>query len=330
MNRPPLYLIDYPEAETAMRFLSDKHGIQEAGRFKNLGGLPNTSSVKPHQVPSEPFIVMNGSGNFHHESYALYEGFVQAHPDQQFVYIQIDAHPDKDDTYRWKLDCASFVGKVLEHKTVDQLYLLGLYPVCLDTDNDNRIFIKRLNYFRCEYFQKLFQYSVEETDVIETIFSYPPNTLEAAQGNPAVDFAKEVTMEVPNTSHLPESIRPQGEKALEVKWKTLDDFDPHALPQLPIYLTVDLDVARNGVVTDWRRDPSDEDVTNWGYGDNQGNMEFDDLLKLIRSIGAARPVWGADFCGITEEFEYMTEEAKDHTLQCIYDVYSALADVVKK
>jgi hypothetical protein len=328
MSTIPLYVIDYPEAQIALRHLEKVRGARAVEIFESVGHKPNTATIEPRPLPPDPFIVMNGSGNFHHESYALFEGFVSAHPAQQFLYLQIDAHPDKDDTYRWKLDCASFVGKIMEHKAIDQVYLLGLYPVCLDTDNDNRIYIKRVSYFRCDYFKKLSQYIVEPTEVVETMFMYPPEALEDAKNNSSVESVKEVEIEVPNVSHLPDSIRPEAEKALEVKWKTLEAFDPSVLPDLPIYLTIDLDVARDGVVTDWRREPNPEDITTWGYGDNQGNMAFKDMIELIRQIGQARAIWGADFCGLTEEFDAMSQEAQDHSLAATEEVYDVLQEVM--
>ena len=54
------------------------------------------------------------------------------------------------------------------------------------------------------------------------------------------------------------------------------------LPEVPVYLSVDLDVLSPAFArTDW----------------DQGSMQLDALLAALRKLVAARPVLGVDLCG---------------------------------
>lgn len=328
----PTFVLDYPEATRAMAYLTERFGVKPAATFPGYGHLPDTAKCDPRPLPAEPFIIVNGSGDYHHETVTFIDGFLKARGEEQkFVYIQIDAHPDKDDTFRWKLDCASFVGLVMEHDNIERVYLLGIYPECLDTNDVGHVLMKKLRYYNCDYFQKLHQYIVQPSPVFERMFDFLPGTVEDAAKNPAVLSHRVVELEHPNKSHLPAVLQDGPEPALEVNWKALDEMDWGGIPDLPVYLTIDLDVARDRIVTDWRRDLEEhEPITPWGYGDNQGNMPFDDLLKLVRRLGSHCRIAGADFCGFTRHFEELSEEALESSLSAVGDIYEALVDAIER
>jgi hypothetical protein len=329
MSRVPTFVVDYPEAHAAMRHLTATTGVLPAGVLQAHGRVPNADTLAAHPLPDEPFIVVNGSGDYHHETVTFLEAFVKRHAGKRFTYIQIDAHPDKDDTYRWKLDCASFVGRVMERDEIERVYLLGLYPECLDTHKTGNLVIHNLSYFRVPYLSKLHQYLVGETTLHETMHRLQHTSIDDASQNESIAFYEELSLPRPGDEKKPAKLREGPMPALRVQWKTLADFDARRdLPDLPVYLTIDLDVARSKIVTDWRRDPSVDDVTTWGTGDNQGNMEWDVLLALVRRIGAARPILGADFCGLTHTLEEISDEARASSLDAVHDIYGALVDAI--
>lgn len=329
MTRVPTFVVDYPEAHAAMRHLTETLGVEPAGVLQSHGRLANADTLAEHPLPDVPFIVVNGSGDYHHETVTFLEAFVKRHDGKRFTYIQIDAHPDKDDTYRWKLDCASFVGRVMERDEIERVYLLGLYPECLDTHKTGNLVIHNLSYFRVPYLSKLHQYLVGETVLHETMHRLQPTSVDDASQNESIDTYEELSLPRPGDEKKPAKLREGPMPALRVQWKTLADFDAvRDLPDLPVYLTIDLDVARAKIVTDWRRDPSSDDVTTWGTGDNQGNMDWDVLLALVRSIGGARRILGADFCGITHTVAALSDDARASSLSAVGEIYQALADAI--
>ena len=326
----PLFVLDYPEAHAAADFLKSTRGAHIETTLPANGDLPITDQMVPPDFPNGPFIVVNGSSDFHHETANLFEGFLKnLGEDEKVLYAQVDAHPDKDDTFRWKIDCASFVGKVMEHKRVERAMLLGLNPACMDTPNFGYLVIGRVRYFRCDYFQKLHQYPMDN-EIREVLFDFWDSTIDDAKANESVNEVELIEMAHPAKVNMPASLYEGSERALRVQWKTLADFDPTGLPDLPLYLTIDLDVLRSALVTDWRHDPEpDKDVHPWGYGDNQGVMELDTLIELIGRLGRARKIRGADFCGLTRHFHEIHDDAKAMSLECIGKVYDALVEVMK-
>ena len=95
-----------------------------------------------------------------------------------------------------------------------------------------------------------------------------------------------------------------------------------------MYLTVDLDICKNRPVTDWRLAQGKAGANEWGVADNQGIVEWSPVLDLIRSIGNARTIRGADFCGLTEQLRWLNDAARDQSLEAIADVYAALTDAI--
>jgi arginase family enzyme len=264
---------------------------------------------------TSPFLVLNGSGNHHHETVGLVEGLLRARP-EELTYIQIDAHPDKTELYRWSCNCGSFVGRILETPRIAEVYLLGLYPPCLDTDGHGTIYIKNLHYYRCEYFKKLRQYTVAPTTIHETYFGFLPEDVSEAKNNPSVARVRSKSIRVPDQQ--------QPKKGLRVEWKTLRELDLGGLPDRPVYLTVDLDVLRHYPVTDWRKAPARSPATPHGLPENQGEMELDVLVDLIARIGSARRIAGADVCGLTSELERLPEGARQASFEAVERVVRAI------
>ncbi len=324
----PTFVIEYPEAVASAEFLMSTRGIDIDGTFAPYGRLPDAKSPA-RELPAGPFIAINGSGNYHHETTWLYEGFLAANPDEQFCFVQIDAHPDKDDTFRWKIDCYNFVGRIMENDRTHRVVLLGMNPENLDFVERGRVLIENAYYYRCEYFEKLHQWVVPpRRDIVETFWKVMPHTVDVARGNISVDTVTEVRLAPPGDAKKPEVLRDGPRPALEVTWKDVAGFSPTMLPDLDVYLTIDLDVAKDAIVTDWRFKPTDDDWMPWGLGDNQGRMPYDDMLALIRRIGRHRRIRGADFCGMTEGLDQLPDGAYESSLIATLDVYDALCDAI--
>ena len=56
----------------------------------------------------------------------MVEGFLAARPEEIYYYVQIDAHPDKEEVFRWKLDCANFVGRLMQQKQLRRFFVGNL------------------------------------------------------------------------------------------------------------------------------------------------------------------------------------------------------------
>lgn len=328
----PTFVIDYPEAHEAMRVLGERFGVEPAGVLPSLGVHPVTADMTPHPLPDTPFIAVNGSGNYHHESVPLVEGFLAARPGQRFAYVQIDAHPDKDDRFRWRCDCASFVGRVMKNRALDGVWLLGINPPCLqEFDRPGNLFTPRLGYYGEHYFQRLHTYVTAGDDITELFWEYEPRDLEEARRSPSVAEVTERELVPPPTRKTtPAFLRDDTPKpCLDVRWKTLASFDPaRDLPDLPLYVTVDLDVCKDKPTTDWTVRGKDPPKNEWGVVDNQGVMPWEELLALVERLGAARPIAAADFCGLTKNIASLPEPARARSLDGVAEIYDALTRAI--
>lgn len=326
MPKPvPTFVVDYPEAHAAMERISKRFSTERAGVFPSLGRSPVTADMAPHEVPSTPFVVVNGSGNYHHETVPLVEGFLRARPEGQFAYIQIDAHPDKTERFRWKCECGTFLGRILANPRIDNVHLLGLNLPCLLEKGASELYTRHLAYYGCDYFGKLQQYVAAGSELEEVFWHFEEQDYLHAQANPSVlRAALEERVPPPRRPGLPAALLDtEPEPALVVSWRSLVDFDVASLPNLPVYLSVDLDVSRETPVTDWR-ERFEQAENRFGVVDNEGVMDFADVLALIRRIGAAREVAAADVCGLTEHLGALSEEAREMSLVALEEVYEAL------
>ena len=84
------------------------------------------------------------------------------------------------------------------------------------------------------------------------------------------------------------------------------------LPEVPVYLSVDLDVlSREYARTDW----------------DQGSMQLEELLAALRSLVAARPILGVDLCGgLTPEKGASPEDEalNARTGEALWELFSEL------
>ncbi len=333
----PTFVIDYPEAHEAMRVLEQRFGVKPAGVLPSLGARPVSADMVPHSLPAEPFIAVNGSGNYHHESVPLVEGFLAARlaarPGQRFAYVQIDAHPDKDDRFRWKCDCASFVGRVMKSRALEGVWLLGIYPPCLEeTNRPGHMFTPRLGYYGEHYFRRMHTYVVGGDDVTELFWQFQPEDLEEARANPSVaEVLEREEPPPPLRKSTPAFLRDDTpQPCLDVRWQTLEHFEPaRDLPDLPLYVTVDLDVCKDKPTTDWRVRGREPPKNEWGVVDNQGTMAWQDLLSLIERIGAARQIAAADFCGLTKDIGSIPDAARERSLDGVAEIYQALTQAIR-
>lgn len=316
-TRTPLYSIDYPEV---LAFLEDYPRFAPSGRMVPAGKKPLSARPDDRAFAHGPGLTLNGSGDYHHETAWLFDSFCEQFPDEKFCYIQIDAHPDKDDYYRWKLDCASFVGRVMEHRQAVRVYLLGLYPECLDTEKYGTIYIPKLNYFHVNYFRVLRQFIARESPITETFFRFAERDLVEAQKSPAIAHAEAIG----------EVVYPRNEQtfdAMRVGWKTLADFSAEALPKRRVYLTIDLDVCKDRPVTDWRRAPDgDDDGT---LTPNQGELSWQELVDLVATIGKARPIAGADICGLTHNYAHLPTDLRADSGAAVAELIQQLDDLMQ-
>lgn len=289
-----------------------RRGVRCERVFEPLGRTLGPRSALPRPLPAEPFLVVNGSGNFHHETVLLVEALIQARGREAapLLYVQIDAHPDIQAPFRWQVTCASFVSRLIENPGIESIYLLGQHLPCLKEPDYPMPCFDRLDHLRANYFARVHQYQVFESGLGYAYFPFSKDALASARRSPSVRRATK--------EKLPAREHATG-PALVVKWRTLDELAFGALPERPVYLSIDLDVAKSRPVTDWRRGGDPSLLT-----DNQGEMEWPGLLELIRTIGRHRRIVGADFCGLTEGWDRLPEAAREDSLEAIVELYDAL------
>jgi len=325
-------VIDYPEAQRIASELREKLGVQPVASWPGVGLRPRTVDANTRALPDGRFVVVNGAGHYHHETYAILEALGRR---TRCAYLHLDAHPDKDTVFRWRLDCASFVGAIAEIPSVTEAVLLGLHLTPDLEDLPGIVLGNDLRYYRCDYFGKLRQYGARSSTTAEAHFRHHRSDGIAARRNPSVFDA--------HAGPLPPNKR-KYRRALLVRWRDLTAFDPDSIAGDQVYLSVDLDVLRTGIVTDWRRKrPAGADASAAGDDpgkslprddpgkslprDNQGDLTLDELLGLIASIGACRQVIGADLCGLTRHFAALDAAQLQASLATCVAVYRALAEV---
>lgn len=330
----PVFVLDYPEAHVAVAEIERRAGPLDVTCLPSLGERPVSTEMRPHTLPPTPFIVVNGSGNYHHETVPIVEGFLAARPDQLFTYVQIDAHPDKDDRFRWKCDCASFVGRLMKHPGLVGLWQLGIYPPCLeDTARPGHLFTPRLGYYGENYFRRLHTYVAEGDGVTELFWQFQPDDLTQAEQNPSIAEVR-VTEQVPPPLRkgTPAFLRDESPRpCLEVRWRRLSTFDAaRDLPANPIYLSIDLDVCRDKPATDWTLRGRSPPRNTFGVVDNQGVMSWEELIALVQRLGEARPIAAVDFCGLTKRIDELPTAARDRSLDGICELYEVLSEVMQR
>lgn len=311
----PVYLFDYPEAKA----IAEAAGLVPSRVFSPCGSSVTGPTV-PRSIDEQPFLAINGSGNYHHETLGLVAALAGAAPERRFTYVHVDAHPDTGELYRWRYNCASFVGRILESPSVEAAYLLGINPEVLAEETQRTVFFKNLHYYHCDYFGKVRQFTVAGGPIDETYFGPGEGDLGRAKKNPSVKQAR--LSEVTPPKHA------EAFPALVVKWRALSELDPATLPQLPLYISVDLDVLKGALVTDWRKSPKRSKPTRFGVPENQGEMSLEVLLELLEKLGRARPLLGADVCGLTHELGALSEAARQESVAASVQVVQRLLELV--
>lgn len=310
-------VIDYPEARRIAAELQRQLGVQPVASWPGVGLRPRTLDANTRALPDGRFVVVNGSGHYHHETYAILEALGRR---TRCAYLHLDAHPDKDTVFRWRLDCASFVGAIAEIPSVAEVVLLGLHLTPDLEDLPGIVLGNDLRYYRCAYFEKLRQYGARPSATAEAHFRHTRGDGIAARRNPSVLDA--------HAGSLPRNKR-KYRRGLLVRWRDLTAFDPQSIASDQVYLSVDLDVLRRGIVTDWRRKRS-VDAPPDAERANQGDLSLAELLDLIAAIGSCRRVIGADLCGLTRTFEALDAAQQQASLTTCVEVYRALAEVCSR
>ncbi|MBI2377521.1 MAG: hypothetical protein HYV07_26200 [Deltaproteobacteria bacterium] len=312
----PTYVIGHPEAMLVAVHLEERHGVRVAGSFDPLGPVWTPGSPVDRPLPAEPFVVLNGSGNFHHETLPLLEKVLRG-MEGELAYVQIDAHPDTRPMFRWFVDCTSFVGRVLENKRVRSVHLLGQFPECITDPGQKGPIADRLTYFRCDYFAKFHQYVAGQNPRTERYSPSYPEIEASARRNPAIRRLRKTRTK-----------SPEGElvDGLLVDWLGLEAFDAETLPDLPVYLTVDLDVAKDRPVTDWRRKAQKGDGK---LTPNQGEIPFAEMIALIEAIGRKRRIIGADVCGLIERTTWLSDPILEDSLEAVAETHAALVRAIE-
>jgi len=304
-------LIDYPEARRVAAHLRATRGVEIAGEWSPVGTRPETLRANSRPLPDTPFVVVNGSGNYHHETYAIVESLCRR---TRLAYIHIDAHPDKDTFFRWKIDCASFVGAVLEIPQVEEAVLLGLHFPPGTVDLPGAVLGNDVHYYRCDYFAKLRQYLARQQDLRELHFRYSRADAARARRNPSVQSARVERLA---------AVHRKQTRGLGIRWRSLREFSPASIASERVYLSVDLDVLRRDIATDWLRKRG-----QGAFVDNHGVMTLPQLLKMIARISRQHEIVGADLCGLTERFADLERARLDRSLETIAAVYDALVVAV--
>jgi arginase family enzyme len=304
--------VDYPEARRVIEHLGATRGVTPEAAWEPFGTHPETVRANLRPVPDHPFVLVNGSGNYHHETYAVLAGLCRQGP---CAYLHIDAHTDKDTVFRWKIDCASFVGAILELPDVTEGVLLGVNVLPKTKERPVVVIGNDVHYYRFDYFTKLRQYYARPMQVQEFHFRYSRADCARARNNPSIERAR--------VTPLPPNHQRKERRGLAVQWRDLAAFDPKSVASEIVYISVDLDVLRRDLVTDWRREGPGGTIT-----DNQGVMTLRQLLALIRRVGRARKVVAADLCGLTERFFELEPAQLERSLETVATVYDALVEVV--
>ncbi|MBI4818045.1 MAG: hypothetical protein HY791_17415 [Deltaproteobacteria bacterium] len=318
----PIVLIGHPETRP---LLSELGRLGLGAPSLTLAPLPNVLPVEalvPRDVDFDKLVAINGSGTHHHETLPLVLGRLLRR--DRLSYVQIDAHPDLGPPGP-QVTCGSFVGELLTEPRIDTVTLLGQYPPCVLAEHYPTVYTDHLGEFGSEYFRKLRKYLVEPSDLAEVYWPFRSRDLELARANPSVRDARVVRRAPPKIRNPHTTPAPPPEPTLVVDWRTVDELmvdelTADSVAEGPLYLSIDLDVARTRPITDWKREETTE---------NQGNMEWPALIELIRRIARTRRVVAADVCGLTSDFESLPVSLRTDSLHAVGEVIEELVRAVE-
>jgi len=220
------------------------------------------------------FIVLNSSGLFHHRSFYFVE------PLEEVCYVQLDSHPDFGKWTR-KLAGDNFVPEVSGLDNVKATYVVGVTPnEALVPEGES---IKRIR---------------ERTRGTRLVLSDPLEVLLFAEDGIADETFREVYEKA-------KGLYPYLEYH-----KKPTEFDVKSLPDLPVYLSIDLDVIK----------------TFPSIWTGHGRWDTVKVLDTIFEIAEGREIIGADICGLDSNWFSMKSNVMKHYKY----VYTALRYVMSK
>jgi len=282
----------------------------------------------------QPFFVVNGSGNRHHDTAQLIRTF-----NGDLTYVHLDHHTDignfgkltPNKRHKASVDkllrkahsghipdllgyfkergepasqfeptideCGTFVRDIGSLDCMKQIVILGEGQA---TSGDMGIYR--------EILAKTLMYSSKSGER-EVYYNCTPEDIEMLNNNPSVADVRVIGPPVSTT------LRPKDMEELWYQMMFFNPFKPAVyvtrhdvsvfMEQMSgtggsiistdrVYMSGDLDVLTSGIVTDFTR-REDREL-------NQGHLSLDDYLKLVNSVFAHKTVVSGDVCGISEKF----------------------------
>lgn len=220
------------------------------------------------RLQEDRFIVLNSSGLFHHRSFYFVE------PLEEVCYVQLDSHPDFGKMIG-RLAGDNFVPEVSQLDNVEDTYVVGVTPnEALVPEGES---LERIR---------------ERTIGTKLILSDPLEVLLFAEDGTRDETFREVYENArvlyPYLNHHNKPTK----------------FDVESLPNLPVYLSIDLDVIK----------------TFPSIWEGHGRWDTVKVLDTIFEIADEREIIGGDICGLDKNFFSMRSNVMKH----YRGVYSAL------
>jgi hypothetical protein len=203
------------------------------------------------RLKEDKFIVLNSSGFFHHRSFYFVE------PLEEVCYVQLDSHPDFWKRIEGRIRAGGFVQDIGRLDNVCSTYVVGVTP-----NEDLAPEEKSIEEIRS---------NVEDVNLV---LSLPLEAL--LTGDPdkyGVDYEEVYRKAIKVYPNLTFNEKPT-------------EFNVDELPNLPVYLSIDLDVIQM-FPTVWQ---------------GHGRWNPINVLETIYDISTKREIIGADICGLDGNF----------------------------
>jgi hypothetical protein len=208
------------------------------------------------RLGEDKFIVLNSSGFFHHRSFYFVESLKE-----EVCYVQLDSHPDILKRTEGKLRAGGFVPDIAGLDNVSSVYVVGVTPGEDLVSEEESIENAR-----------------EVIGDINLVLSTPLEELIMERGKEnskryGVDYEAVYRAAMELYPHLSHDQKPT-------------EFNVDELPDLPVYLSIDLDVIRMFPT----------------YWQGHGRWSTINVLEKIHEIADKREIIGADICGLDGNF----------------------------